>query len=122
MDVTSDAINGRNFVQGGAIYTLADFTFAGASNSFGTQAVTMNSSISYIRPGTGSKLYAEAKAVNKGHKTGVFSIRVTDSRKRLIAVVTSTAFFTDQPCEEMYKDWDPGKTEQTDAGEKHEEI
>ena len=45
-------LNGYGTVQGGAIFTLADFAFAAASNSHGTVAVAINVSITFMKAGT----------------------------------------------------------------------
>ena len=45
-------LNGYGTVQGGAIFTLADFAFAAASNSHGNVAVAINVSITFMKAGT----------------------------------------------------------------------
>ena len=45
--VRDDHLNGVNSVQGGAIFTLADYAFAAASNSYGFITVGINVNISY---------------------------------------------------------------------------
>src|SRR5512144_2022568 len=44
-------LNGYGTVQGGAIFTLADYAFAAASNSHGTVAVAINVSITFMKAG-----------------------------------------------------------------------
>ena len=56
MEVRDESLNGLGAVQGGAIFTLADLALAAAANSRGSKAVTQNSTISYLRPGSGRKL------------------------------------------------------------------
>ena len=53
-------LNGYGTVQGGAIFTLADFAFAAASNSHGTVAVAMNVSISFMKAGQDGHALGEA--------------------------------------------------------------
>ena len=48
--------NGVGTVQGGAIFTLADFAFAAASNSHGTVAVAVNVNISFLKAGREGQL------------------------------------------------------------------
>jgi acyl-CoA thioesterase len=46
MQIKKEHLNGIGIVHGGAIFTLADFVFAAASNSHGILAVAINVSIS----------------------------------------------------------------------------
>lgn len=52
MEITENKLNGLGIAQGGAIFTLADLAFAGASNAAGFRTVAFTSNISFIRPGT----------------------------------------------------------------------
>ena len=92
-----DHCNGLGVTQGGALYTFADFVFAGAANSYGEQAIGMNSNISYVRPGLSTSYTAIADVVSRGKRSGVFTVQVFDENKRLIAHGTMTAFFLGKP-------------------------
>ncbi|MBR2024004.1 MAG: PaaI family thioesterase, partial [Clostridia bacterium] len=62
--------NANGFAQGGLIYTLADFAFAVLSNYNHPVSVTQCGNISYLRPGTGKKLIATAREVERaGHNS-----------------------------------------------------
>ncbi|MBR2905085.1 MAG: PaaI family thioesterase, partial [Lentisphaeria bacterium] len=92
MDLKDSHLNAAGVVQGGAIFTLADFAFAGAGNSFGPRATAMNISITYMRPGTGTKLVAEAKEVSHGRRTCLFDVLVTDDQGRKVAKLMINGF------------------------------
>jgi len=85
MKVKDNILNGYNQVMGGAIFTLADFTFAVASDSI---AVSTNGNISYLSATKGDTLYAEAKVVKDGRTQVVYQIMVTDNLQKEIALVT----------------------------------
>ncbi|MEG1980610.1 MAG: hotdog fold thioesterase, partial [Victivallaceae bacterium] len=70
--------------------------FAGATNSYGKIAVGMSSSISYIRPPQGNKLFATAKEISRTRQTGVYEIQTHDESGRVITQGLFTAFFTDK--------------------------
>src|SRR3974390_945432 len=53
--------NSVGTVMGGAIFTLADFAFAAASNSHGTVAVAINVSITFMKTAQTGPLWARAK-------------------------------------------------------------
>lgn len=85
MAVTRDHYNGLGIVQGGAIFTLADFAFAAASNSHGTAAVGINASISFMKAIKAGLLRAEAKEQSHNHRLGTYLVEVKDEAGDLVA-------------------------------------
>lgn len=85
-------LNGYGTVQGGAIFTLADFAFAAASNSHGTIAVAVNVSITFMKAGTAGTLWAEAKEVSKNFKLGSYTVEVKDDEGELVALFQGLAY------------------------------
>ena len=92
LEITPDKLNGLDLVQGGAIFTLADLAFAGAANSGGIPTVSASVNLSYIRPGTGTKLRAVASEVSRGRRTGVYSVQVFDGAGKIVAHGSITGF------------------------------
>ena len=86
MKITPEHLNGLGIVHGGAIFTLADFTFAAASNSRGNVAVAINANISYMKSASSGILFADAKEISINHKLGTYTIDVTNEAGELIAV------------------------------------
>ena len=97
LEVTPDSMNSRGFVQGGAIFTLCYLTAAGAANAENNGMIAMQGSISFIRPGTGTKLRAVAKQLSRGRSTGVFSVDVFNDSGKLVAHATINGFATGEP-------------------------
>ena len=97
MEITPDSMNSRGFVQGGAIFTLCDLTAAGASNSRNNGMIAMGGNITYIRPGTGKKLRAVARELNRGQRTGLFDVDVFNDEGKLVAHATINGFATGEP-------------------------
>jgi acyl-CoA thioesterase len=85
-------MNGYGTVQGGAIFTLADFAFAAASNSHGTVAVAVNVSITFMKAGTTGTLWAEAREVSKNFKLGSYTVEVKDDQGELVALFQGLAY------------------------------
>ncbi|HZL46776.1 MAG TPA: PaaI family thioesterase [Opitutaceae bacterium] len=79
-------LNAVGIVQGGAIFTLADYAFAVASNSHGTVAVGINVGITYIKSATAGTLTAEAQEVALNPKLASYTVNVTDDAHSLIAI------------------------------------
>ena len=85
-------LNGYGTVQGGAIFTLADFAFAAASNSHGNVAVAINVSITFMKAGTTGTLWADAREVSKNFKLGSYTVEVKDDEGELVAVFQGLAY------------------------------
>ena len=96
MEITENKLNGLGIAQGGAIFTLADLAFAGASNAAGFRTVAFTSNISFIRPGTGRRLRAVATEVSRGRRTGVYSVQVFNDDGKVVAHGTTTGFISEE--------------------------
>lgn len=92
MLVAEKHLNGVDIIQGGALFTLADFAFAAASNSYGRIAVASNASISFFKGVSSGKLTAFAKEINSGKTLAHYSVDIFDEKKYRIAHFTGTAF------------------------------
>ena len=86
--------NADGVVQGGAIYTLADFCFAVAANAGAIETdgkpdtVTLNADISYLRPAKlGEKLVARAARVKDGRTACFYEVKIYagDDREKVVA-------------------------------------
>lgn len=97
MEVKDIHLNAGNVVQGGAIFTLADFAFAVAANSGGAFTVSLNNSVSFLRSPRGKLLKAEAKPVSRGKTIAVYEVKVTDELDTLVAVMTVNGFIKGTP-------------------------
>ena len=82
--------NAANAVMGGAIFTLADFTFAVAANTGNPLTVTQTSQIMFLGAAKGSVLTAEAKCIKSGKRACYFSVDVYDDLSTHIATVSVT--------------------------------
>ena len=86
--------NADNHVMGGAIFTLADFTFAVAANSMGIGTISLDANISFTGRAKGTKLIAEAKALKVGRRAGYYMVEVKDDIGNLVACVNVNGFNT----------------------------
>ena len=77
--------NGINIVQGGAIFTLADYAFAIACNADGSTTVGINASISYFKAPQGTYIRAEAREESKNKKICGYKVEIKDEDGSLIA-------------------------------------
>ena len=89
MKLTPQHKNAYGGIMGGAIYTLADFAFAVASNDDKDYAtVSVVGTASFMTAPKGSVLYAEARLLKNGKRNCFFEVFVTDDLGTQIAVVS----------------------------------
>ena len=93
MTVEERHLNGGNFCQGGALFTLADLAFAAAVNSHLILTVSTSSNITYFRSvPLGTTVYAEARELVDHYRMPYAEVRLTDEEDHLIAIFTSGGY------------------------------
>ena len=85
LQVEEKHLNGIGMVQGGAIFTLADYAFGVAANADGSTVVGINASISYFNAPKGKTIYAEAMEENTNKKICGYKVLVKDEGGALVA-------------------------------------
>ena len=86
MNIEEKHLNALKTVQGGALFTLADHTFAAASNAYGNVAVSINANISFVKAAAGKTLTAEAKETSINPKILTYTVNITDDKGDLVAI------------------------------------
>ena len=81
-------VNATGHVMGGAIFTLADFTFAVATNFNQPLTVTTVSNISFLGSPKGDTLIAESRLVKDGKRSCFHEISVKDNLDNPVALVS----------------------------------
>jgi acyl-CoA thioesterase len=95
LKITKFHLNQAGVVHGGAIFTLADFTFAVASNSFGKVSLAINTSISFMHAAKlGDELIAVANLIEESKKLGTYEVIIKNQDDKKIAFFTGTAYKT----------------------------
>jgi len=95
--VGGDHLNAAGVVQGGAVFTLADFAFAAASNSRGNVALAIEAHVTFLRAVREGVLLAEAREEWGSRRLSTCTVRVTDEKGELVALFTGTAYRKDDP-------------------------
>ena len=88
-------LNAGNIVQGGAIFTLADFAFAAAVNAYGNLSLSIETSIRYFKGVGSGVLFADAQMRHMNKRLATFEVQVTNESDELIALFTATAYRKD---------------------------
>lgn len=94
--VTQQHWNCFGITHGGAIFTLAAFTFAAAGNTGGRLALGVNMHLSCLKPTHSGTLEAEATEVSRSKRISTCTVRVTDDTGELVAVFQGTAYIKNQ--------------------------
>lgn len=102
-ETRAEHYNANGKLQGGMLYTLADFAFAVISNWLHPVTVTQCGHISYIRPGLTTRVTAEAtETVRVGHNT-ICKVIVRDDEEQILCVCEFNGFVKDVPMDEWAK-------------------
>ncbi len=92
MQVFEHHLNGVDIVQGGALFTLADFAFAAAANAGGIITVSIGASITFFKSAKGRLITAEATELASGSKICTINVDLFDEDQTLIARFTGTGY------------------------------
>ena len=94
--------NARGAVMGGALFTLADFTFAVASNFNQPRGTVTNvSQISFLRGVSEGTVYAESRLIKQGKTCCTYQIDITNDKNELVAVVMASGIHIPKVSEEI---------------------
>jgi acyl-CoA thioesterase len=85
LTLNENHLNGVNRIQGGVIFTLADYAFAAASNSGGCTTVGINVNITYYKTPIGKTIKAVAKEISSLNRICGYKIDIFDEDGSLIA-------------------------------------
>lgn len=98
MEIKNIHKNSVGSVHGGAIFTLADFTFAIHSNLDNLcgldvgNTVGQSCNISYLKSTKGNCLIAKSRCLKKGRTMSVYQIDITDDLNTPIATMIGNGF------------------------------
>ena len=89
--VSKDMLNGFSIAHGGISYSLADSALAFASNSHGVKCVSIETSISHIRPVfENDTLTASAKELHRGRTIAIYEVIISNQDKKTVALFKGT--------------------------------
>ena len=92
LEIKDKHLNAANVVQGGAIFTLADFAFGVAANSHGQLALAINVNISFLKGKSEGILFATATELADPKRIGAYDVLVTDEADEVIARFNGLAY------------------------------
>ena len=93
MVLRDEMTNSNGVAHGGALFTLADYAFAAACNSYGQLAVALEVKINFVQAvEPGARLIAEAVEEALSARIGLYRLTVRDDAGQLIAAAQATAY------------------------------
>ena len=85
-------LNGVDYVQGGAVFTLADYAFAIASNTDERLSLGISTTLNFFKPGKeGDVIYTMTKELSRTNRLSVYEVAVF-IEDTMIATFTGTAY------------------------------
>jgi len=92
MEVRDFHLNSVGVIHGGALFSLADFAFAVASNAHGRVALAIDAGISFFKALNSGVLTATAKEISINNRLGTYLIDITNENEELIATFKGTVY------------------------------
>lgn len=91
MKIGSEYLNFNNYIFGGIIMSLADQSFAYATNSIDYPSLASQVNIHFLAPAkVGDELTAECRVIKSGRRVAVSEMTVVNNEGKLIAKATGT--------------------------------
>jgi len=95
MTIRKEMMNGFGIAHGGITYSLGDTCLALASNSYGRQSLSVETSISHTKStNVGDILYAEAEELSLSNRIGIYSITITNQKDEKVAFFRGSVYRT----------------------------
>lgn len=89
--VHPEMLNGFEILHGGISFSLSDSALAFSSNSYGFKCVSIETSISHIRPVKLKEvLTVKSEEIHRGISFGIYSVIITNQDNKLISKFKGT--------------------------------
>lgn len=93
-----DMLNGFGILHGGITYSLSDSALAFASNSYGFKCVSVETSISHIRPvRVDTQLTVTCREIHRGRSIGIYNVDIHDDKGELVSKFKGTIHISKDP-------------------------
>lgn len=91
-EIEEKHLNANGFVQGGMLYTLADFAFAVLGNYLHPVTVTQGGHIHYIKASQAKKIFAVATETVRSGRNTVCEVKITDELNQIVCICQFNGF------------------------------
>jgi acyl-CoA thioesterase len=91
--VRKEMTNGFNIAHGGITYSISDSSLAFSANAHGIQAVSVETSISHLKPVyTGDVLTTKVEEISMSKRIGVYTVNVYNQNNVLVSTLKGTMY------------------------------
>lgn len=93
MTVRKEMTNGFGIAHGGITYSLSDSSLAFSANSHGIHAVSVETSISHLKPvNVDDTLTTSVQEISLTKRIGVYHINITNQNNELVSTMKGTMY------------------------------
>lgn len=96
LKIDDNSLNPEKYVHGGLIFALADSAMGMCAFLKSKKAVTIDANINYLKPTTGSIIYAIATPIKQGKTISHYEAKIYNEKKELTAISTSTYYYIEK--------------------------
>ena len=100
-EIKAEHLNANGCVQGGMLYTLADFAFAVLGNFLHPITVTQCGHINYLRPAFTNKIVATAKETERAGKNTLCEVVIRDDSGKTVCICNFNGFIKETDRQEL---------------------
>ncbi len=104
-EIKPEHLNANGCVQGGMLYTLADFAFAVLGNFTHPITVTQSGHINYLRPAFTKKIVATAKETERAGRNTIFEVLIRDEAGQIVCVCNFNGFIKEIDRSELLENY-----------------
>jgi acyl-CoA thioesterase len=104
--IGAEHLNANGSVQGGMLYTIADFAFAALANYLHPITVTQGATIDYVRAAYTSYITATAVEKVRVGKNTISEVTIRDEQDQVVCVCKFNGFVKEISKEELIKKFD----------------
>lgn len=91
LELRPDHLNGVGIVQGGVLYSIADYAFAAAAN-YAEPVIGIETTVSFLKSVRTGMITAEAVEVARSRRFANCRVEVSDEKGRLLAVFSGRGY------------------------------
>lgn len=95
VDLSEDGLNPYGVAHGGLVFGLGDTAMGVLAKTTGRSAVTLNSTINYLKPAIGNAIFAKAELVKNGKNTCYLRCDIYNDKDVLVATMDGNYYFID---------------------------
>lgn len=89
--IHKDMLNGFDIAHGGITYSLSDSALAFSANAYGYKCVSIETSISHIRPVfIDNVLTVTCEEIHRGKTLGIYSVEIINQENKLVSKFKGT--------------------------------